>query len=67
MKIVRSEVVAFGGDLPVAAGNAQLIELPPFPNAERSLLDQYAKAFEKVMASARQIAEGWTSGALRKS
>lgn len=32
------------------AMNAQAIKLPSFPSAERELLDQYAVAFEKVMA-----------------
>lgn len=54
-------------DLPrTIAGNAQLIELPPFPNAERPLLDQYAAAFEKVIAAAPEIAEAWRSGAVKK-
>lgn len=55
-------------DLPrTTAGNGQLIELPPFPNADRPLLDQYAKAFEKVMAAAPQIAEAWKSGTIKKA
>jgi len=39
------------------AGNATLIQLPSFPSAERPMLDQYARAFEKVLASAGDIAE----------
>ena len=39
------------------AGNATLIQLPSFPSAERTLLDQYALAFEKVLASASEIAQ----------
>jgi dTDP-4-amino-4,6-dideoxygalactose transaminase len=39
------------------AGNATLIQLPSFPSAERALLDQYAKAFEKVLAAAADISE----------
>jgi dTDP-4-amino-4,6-dideoxygalactose transaminase len=39
------------------AGNAMLIQLPSFPSAERALLDQYAKAFEKVLAAAADISE----------
>ncbi len=44
-------------DLPrTTAANAQLIQLPAFPSADRALLDQYATAFEKVLAAARDIA-----------
>jgi dTDP-4-amino-4,6-dideoxygalactose transaminase len=39
-----------------AAGNERLIQLPSFPNADRVLLDQYALAFEKVIAAAADIA-----------
>lgn len=39
------------------AGNERLLELPTFPQADRTLLDQYARAFEKVMAAASEIAE----------
>lgn len=38
------------------AANATLIQLPSFPSADRPLLDQYAKAFEKVLAAAPDIA-----------
>lgn len=38
------------------AGNERLIQLPPFPNADRVLLDQYALAFQKVIAAASDIA-----------
>ncbi len=38
------------------AGNATLIQLPSFPSAERALLDQYARAFEKVRGAAAEIA-----------
>lgn len=37
------------------AGNGTLIKLPSFPNATRELLDQYAAAFEKVMANLDKI------------
>lgn len=33
------------------AGNGTLLKLPSFPSATRELLDQYATAFEKVMAN----------------
>lgn len=39
-----------------AAGNEQLLQLPSFPNADRALLDQYARAFEKVIGAAAEIA-----------
>ncbi|MGB2986783.1 MAG: DegT/DnrJ/EryC1/StrS family aminotransferase [Phycisphaerae bacterium] len=39
------------------AGNELMIQLPSFPNADRTLLDQYAVAFEKVMAAASEIAK----------
>ncbi len=43
-------------DLPrTTAANAQLIQLPPFPSADRPLLEQYAQAFEKVIAAAPEI------------
>lgn len=43
--------------LPVTtAGNERLIQLPSFPNADRTLLEQYALAFEKVTSAASQIA-----------
>ena len=34
-----------------------LIKLPAFPNADREILDQYIRAFEKVIASAGDILE----------
>ena len=43
-------------DLPrTTAGNASLIKLPTFPNAPTELLHQYAHAFEKVIAHARDL------------
>lgn len=40
-------------DLPrTRAGNARLMRLPTFPGADRALLDQYVRAFEKVLAFA---------------
>jgi len=39
-----------------AAENQNLLQLPSFPNADRSLLDEYARAFEKVIGSAAEIA-----------
>ena len=36
------------------SGNAQLLKLPSFPNAERALLDQYITAFCKVVGQARE-------------
>ncbi len=39
-----------------AAGRA-LIKLPTFPAADRDLLDQYAQAFEKVLAHAEKITD----------
>jgi hypothetical protein len=36
--------------------NAELIRLPPFPQADRELLDQYGLAFEKVIRNADAIA-----------
>lgn len=45
-----------GDELPrTMAANATLVQLPPFPSADRALLDQYATAFEKVLANAAQI------------
>ncbi len=38
-----------------AAGNAALLKLPSFPNADRRLLDQYVEAFEKVLAHAADL------------
>lgn len=37
------------------AANGLLIRLPAFPNAETPLLDEYAVAFEKVLANAQEI------------
>ncbi len=43
--------------LPITtAGSERLIQLPTFPRAERPLLDQYARAFEKVIGAASEIA-----------
>jgi perosamine synthetase len=39
------------------ATNCTLVKLPAFPQAASELLDQYALAFRKVIASASQIAE----------
>jgi len=45
-------------DLPrTEAAGARLLRLPSFPNAGQELLDQYALAFEKVMAHAQAIAQ----------
>jgi dTDP-4-amino-4,6-dideoxygalactose transaminase len=44
-----------------AAGNERLMLMPLFHSAERSLLDQYASAFEKVLASAEEIARAGTA------
>ncbi len=45
------------GDLPnTIAANQRLIQLPPFPQADRALLDQVVEAFEKVLAAAERIA-----------
>lgn len=47
-------------DLPrTTAANATLIQLPSFPSADRPLLDQYAKAFEKVLAAASEISDAY--------
>ncbi|HWB20870.1 MAG TPA: DegT/DnrJ/EryC1/StrS family aminotransferase [Phycisphaerales bacterium] len=43
-----------------AAGNATLLKLPSFPRATRALLDQYALAFEKVLAAAAELPRGTT-------
>ena len=44
------------GALPqTEAINRSLLRLPAFPNASRDLLDQYALAFEKVVAAAGEI------------
>ncbi len=45
------------------AANPTLIQLPPFPSADRALLDQYAKAFEKVLTAAPDIARAGEPGA----
>ena len=43
-------------DLPeTQAGNATLIKLPSFPNAERALLDQYAAAFTRVIENTEAL------------
>lgn len=43
-------------DLPnTTAGNGCLLKLPSFPSADTALLDQYAFAFEKVLAHANDI------------
>ena len=43
-------------DLPATqAGNAALLKLPVFPNANQQILDDYAIAFEKVVANADAI------------
>jgi len=43
-------------DLPrTTAGNGSLLKLPSFPQASRELLDQYAAAFEKVLANAAAL------------
>lgn len=43
-------------DLPqTIAGNATLMKLPTFPNADREILDQYADAFARVCGSAETI------------
>lgn len=39
-----------------ARANEALLQLPSFPSADRDLLDQYAKAFEKVFGAADEIA-----------
>ena len=45
-------------DLPrTTAANSSLIQLPSFPSADRQLLDAYARAFEKVLGAAREVAE----------
>jgi dTDP-4-amino-4,6-dideoxygalactose transaminase len=43
-------------DLPrTRAGNAALLKLPTFPQADEALVDQYADAFERVMACAGDL------------
>ena len=43
-------------DLPrTTMGNASLLKLPSFPNADRVLLDQYAQAFQKVITHAGDL------------
>ena len=45
-------------DLPrTQQGNSLMLKLPSFPNADRSLLDQYIAAFQKVLANAAAIRE----------
>lgn len=44
-------------DLPITtAANQNLVQLPSFPSAGRTLLDQYAFAFEKVVGAGTEIA-----------
>jgi dTDP-4-amino-4,6-dideoxygalactose transaminase len=38
--------------------NEELLRMPAFPRASRELMDQYAEAFEKVVANAERIAGG---------
>jgi dTDP-4-amino-4,6-dideoxygalactose transaminase len=46
-------------DLPkTTRANMELLRLPSFPNANRALLDEYAFAFEKVLANADAIMAG---------
>jgi dTDP-4-amino-4,6-dideoxygalactose transaminase len=46
-------------DLPqTTMGNASLLKLPSFPQADDELMDQYAAAFEKVLAHADQLPRG---------
>lgn len=62
-RILRPDAKSFGtlpeyrpDALPrTGAAAAELIRLPVFPFAERELLDQYARAFEKVVAHAAEI------------
>ncbi len=43
-------------DLPrTTAGNASLLKLPAFPRADEALIEQYATAFEKVLAHAVEL------------
>lgn len=43
-------------DLPrTIAANRRLLQLPPFPNATRELLDQYVEAFRKVVGAAKRL------------
>ncbi len=39
------------------AATHNLIKLPNFPSATRDLLDQYVRAFEKVLSHAEQITQ----------
>lgn len=70
-KIARLSEQMLGRPLPTfdpqalprtAAGNASLLKLPSFPNikagSDARLLDQYAMAFEKVLAHAAQLPRG---------
>ncbi|MCI0365782.1 MAG: DegT/DnrJ/EryC1/StrS family aminotransferase [Phycisphaerales bacterium] len=51
-----SEPIYSANALPrTAAGNASLLKLPSFPQADRALLDQYALAFEKVLSHAADL------------
>jgi dTDP-4-amino-4,6-dideoxygalactose transaminase len=46
-------------DLPkTTRANMELLRLPSFPNTNRALLDEYAFAFEKVLANADAIMAG---------
>jgi hypothetical protein len=46
-------------DLPrTQAGNATLLKLPCFAQADEALVDQYARAFEKVLARADDLPRG---------
>ncbi|MBY0308846.1 MAG: hypothetical protein K2Q09_08905, partial [Phycisphaerales bacterium] len=37
------------------AGNGSLLKLPSFPSASEELLEQYARAFEKVMGNLERL------------
>jgi hypothetical protein len=63
-KLARLQPEQCGGKLPMydpaalprtVAGNAALLKLPSFPNADRALLDQYVLAFEKVLNRAADL------------
>jgi len=55
--VPRSSLPRYRGDaLPKTAEvNSRLIQLPSFPLADRTLLDQYAEAFEKVLLASHEI------------
>lgn len=66
-KVARLTPQTLGRELPVfdpmalprtVAGNACLLKLPSFPQASRALLDQYATAFEKVLAHVAELPRG---------